>query len=201
MPADADRTRVLVVEDRRDLAALYETWLEDEYDVRSVYSGRAALESVAEHGADVVLLDRQLPGLSGDEVADSLDGNGCDAQVVMVTAHSPSPAVADLPVDDYVVKPLRVTQLHSIVETAALIRTYDDDISELLGLLARKQALEADFLASELAASEAFDRLTAEITEREEAAADAVERLWSQSETDLFARLPVASTGGPTTRL
>jgi DNA-binding response OmpR family regulator len=68
MPAEPGRTRLLVVEDDPDLAALREVRLADEYGVRTAHSGEAALESMADHGADVVLLDRRMPGLSGDEV-------------------------------------------------------------------------------------------------------------------------------------
>jgi CheY-like chemotaxis protein len=106
MPVDTEETRVLVVEDEQSLADLYEVWLADEYDTRVVYSGEAALEGMANHDIDVVLLDRRMPGLSGDEVANRLNEDGCDAQVVMVTAVSPSPEMAALPVDDYVKKPV-----------------------------------------------------------------------------------------------
>jgi DNA-binding response OmpR family regulator len=60
MAADTEPKRVLIVEDDRDLANLYEMWLVDEYDVRIAYSGEAALERMADREADVVLLDRRI---------------------------------------------------------------------------------------------------------------------------------------------
>jgi DNA-binding NtrC family response regulator len=106
MPADTEQTRVFIVEDEQSLADLYEVWLTDEYDTQVAYSGDVALEAIANHGIDVVLLDRRMPGLSGDEVANRLDENGCDAQVIMVTAVSPSPEMVALPIDDYIQKPV-----------------------------------------------------------------------------------------------
>ena len=189
MPADTEQTRVFIVEDEQTVADLYGIWLADEYDVRTAYSGEAALERMADREADVVLLDRRMPGLSGDEVAGRLDENGCDAQVVMITAVSPSPEIAALPVDDYVIKPMEKEQLRSIVETAALVRTYDDDITELLALTARQQALEKEVPADELETSEEFSRLVTRIADVQDSIDDTIEELWSQSDTDLFARV------------
>lgn len=188
MPVDTEETRVLVVEDEQSLADLYEVWLADEYDTRVVYSGEAALEG-ANHDIDVVLLDRRMPGLSGDEVANRLNEDGCDAQVVMVTAVSPSPEMAALPVDDYVKKPVEREQLLSIVETAALVRTYDDDITELLALTARRQALEEAVPTDELETSEEFDRLSSSIDQLQDSMDDMMEKLWLHSDTNVFERI------------
>lgn len=189
MSADGGQTRVLVIEDERGLADLYELWLAEEYDVRTAYSGEAALERLSECEADVVLLDRRMPGLSGDEVANRLDENGCDAQVIMVTAVSPSPEMAALPIDDYIKKPVEREQLLSIVETAALVRTYDDDITELLALTARQQALEEAVPADELETSEEFDRLSSSIDQLQDSMDDTMEKLWLHSDTDVFERI------------
>ncbi len=189
MPAEPERTRLLVVEDDPDLAALREVRLADEYEVRTAHSGKAALESMADHGADVVLLDRRMPGLSGDEVAHRLDANGHDAQVVMITAVSPSPEIADLPIDDYLLKPVDEEQLRAAVETADLVRAYDESVAELLALTARRHVLEAQAPADELEASEAFDRLTARVASLQDSVDDTIEQLRCQSDADVFERI------------
>lgn len=195
MPADTEQTRVLIVEDEQNLADLYRIWLVGEYDVRTAYSGKAALESMADREADVVLLDRRMPGLSGDEVAENLDESGCNAQVVMVTAVSPSPEMAALPIDDYVTKPVRREQLRSIVETAALIGTYNDEVTELFALQARQRVLEEEVPADDLETSEEFHRLTTRIRGIQGSMDDTMEKLWSQSDTDVFARIEGKLTG------
>lgn len=195
MSADGGQTRVLVIEDERGLADLYELWLAEEYDVRAAYSGEAALERLSECEADVVLLDRRMPGLSGDEVAHRLDERGVDAQVVMVTAVPPSTDVAPLPVDDYVVKPVERAQLRATVATAVLVGTYDERVSELLALAARQHALETAVPADELATSEEFRRLRAQITNLQDSLDDTVAQLWSQSNANVFARIETEATG------
>lgn len=189
MTADAEQTRVLVVEDEQKVADLYEIWLADEYDVRTAYSGEEVLERMADREVDVVLLDRQMPSLSGDGVAHRLDENGSDAQVVMVTALSPSPEMATLPIDDYIQKPVTSEQLRSTVETAALASTYDDEITELLALTARRETLEATVSADELETNEKFDRLMTRIANLQESIDDAAAELWQRSDTDVFARM------------
>jgi DNA-binding NtrC family response regulator len=189
MPADTEQTRVFIVEDEQSLADVYDAWLADEYDTRVAYSGEAALEGIANHSIDVVLLDRRMPGLSGGEVANRLDENGCDAQVIMVTAVSPSPEMAALPINDYIQKPVEREQLLSIVETAALVRTYDDDITELLALTARRQVLEEAIPTDELEASEQFDRLLSRINRIQGSIDDTMEKLWVHSDTNVFERI------------
>lgn len=194
MSANGRQPRVIVIEDERELADLYETWLADEYDVRTAYSGEAALEGFTEREADIILLDRRMPGLSGDEVAHRLDERDVDAQVVMVTAVPPSTDVAPLPVDDYVTKPVEREQLRSTVETAALVGTYDDRVSELLALTARQHALETAVPADELATSEEVRRLRGQITNLQDSLDDTVAQLWSQSNTNVFARVETEAT-------
>jgi predicted Rossmann fold nucleotide-binding protein DprA/Smf involved in DNA uptake len=113
----------------------------------------------------------------------------------MITAVSPSPEMAALPVDDYVTKPITRGQLRSIVETAALVRTHNDDITELLALTARRQALREEVSAEELEASEAFDRLVSDIGDAQPSIDNTIEELRSRSETTVFARIENELTG------
>jgi hypothetical protein len=75
------------------------------------------------------------------------------------------------------------------VETAALVRTYDDDITELLALTARQQALEEAVPADELETSEEFDRLSSSIDQLQDSMDDTMEKLWLHSDTDVFERI------------
>jgi two-component system response regulator AdeR len=189
MPADADQPQVLVVDDEPSLADIHEFWLADGYDVRTVYSGEEAVRSVANRGADVVLLDRRMPGLSGDDVTRRLDEGEYDGQVVMVTAVSPSSGIATLPVDDYVVKPVDREQLRDVVETAVLVGTYDDEVTELFGLMRRRQAIEKSVDSAELVDSEEFDLLNERIRRLQHSMDDTLDRLQRRSDTNLFERI------------
>ncbi|MFB6198617.1 MAG: response regulator transcription factor, partial [Halobacteriaceae archaeon] len=79
---------VLVVEDERNLADLFGTWLEGEYDVRVSYTGEDALEEF-DDGVDVVLLDRRMPDISGDEILKEINQSVHECQVAMVTGVDP----------------------------------------------------------------------------------------------------------------
>lgn len=79
-----------------------------------VYDGAAALERTGVHDYDVVVLDRDLPGVSGDEVCGTLVESGGSARILMLTAAS---AVAErvaglgLGADDYLTKPFAFAEL------------------------------------------------------------------------------------------
>ncbi|MFB6156520.1 MAG: response regulator transcription factor [Haloferacaceae archaeon] len=105
--ADSDGTRatVLVVDDERAVADACSLLLRQEYDVRTAYGGKEALEAV-DDDVDVMLLDRRMPDISGDGVLNELRVRGIDRAVIMLTAVEPSLAVADMAFDDYLRKPV-----------------------------------------------------------------------------------------------
>lgn len=99
------RSTVLVVDDEPGLASLYGLWLEDRYDVRTETDGRATLDAL-EDDVDAVLLDRQMPGISGDDVLSQVRERGCDCPVAIVSAAKPDEAFLTQPFDDYLQKPI-----------------------------------------------------------------------------------------------
>ncbi|MEV5611661.1 response regulator transcription factor [Streptomyces sp. NPDC052225] len=107
--------RVLVVEDHEELAETVAAGLRRQgMAVDVVFDGEAALERVTVHKYDVVVLDRDLPGVHGDQVCRALvEGEGHE-RVLMLTA---SGAVADrvaglgMGADDYLPKPFAFTEL------------------------------------------------------------------------------------------
>jgi len=110
--------RVLVVEDEQDIAGLIKHTLERSGDgqVEIVGSGDAALRAVTERPPDLVILDLNLPVLSGTEVCRILRGRPATANVpiIMLTARtSEADRVIglDLGADDYVTKPFSLKEL------------------------------------------------------------------------------------------
>lgn len=68
-----DTPEVLMVDDEKKVADAYALRLEGVADVTVAYGGREALETIDDQRPpDVVLLDRHMPGLSGDEVLERL---------------------------------------------------------------------------------------------------------------------------------
>ena len=107
-------TRVLVVEDEINLREPLVFLLQREgYDVIEAEDGLAALDSFRTHGADIVLLDLMLPGLSGNEVCRAIRAES-SVPVIMVTAKDTEiDKVVGLEIgaDDYVTKPYSTREL------------------------------------------------------------------------------------------
>ncbi len=85
------------------------------YDVRRAYEGHEALE-LLDGEVNIVLLDRRMPGLSGDEVLSELRRRELHSRVVMVTAVKPDFDIIDMGFDDYLVKPVSKDDLFTTVQ-------------------------------------------------------------------------------------
>ena len=110
--------RVLVVEDEQDIAALIKHALERSGDARVdiASSGDTALRAVADQAPDLVILDVNLPVMSGTEVCRLMRTRPESARtpIIMLTARtSEADRVAglDLGADDYVTKPFSLREL------------------------------------------------------------------------------------------
>ncbi|GHJ46614.1 transcriptional regulatory protein CutR [Catellatospora sp. TT07R-123] len=107
--------RVLVVEDEALLADAIAEWLRDDaHAVDVAYDGDAALERIAVNDYDVVLLDRDLPRVHGDDVCRVLVGSRSTARVLMLTAAAEigdRVAGLSLGADDYLSKPFAFPEL------------------------------------------------------------------------------------------
>ncbi|TKR24946.1 winged helix-turn-helix domain-containing protein [Natronomonas salsuginis] len=128
-----ENATILAVDDERELVEIYRTWFDGTYAVRAAYGGREAL-SAFDESIDLVLLDRRMPGTSGDDVLDALREDGHDVPVVMVTAVEPDEGIIELPFDEYVIKPVDRTKLLEAVDRA-LTRAEDDTASDVLDAL------------------------------------------------------------------
>lgn len=78
--------------------------------MKTASSGEKALE-LLDCAVDVVLLDRNMPGLSGDEVLREISRRGYECRVAMVTAVTPQSDIFDVEIEDYLVKPIHRDEL------------------------------------------------------------------------------------------
>jgi DNA-binding response OmpR family regulator len=115
--------RVLVVEDHQRLALAVAAGLRSEgLAVDVAFDGQEALDRVALTRYDVIVLDRDLPGLHGDEVCQAVAASGCASRVLMLTAAS---TIRDrveglgLGADDYLTKPFDFAELVARVRALA----------------------------------------------------------------------------------
>jgi two-component system, OmpR family, response regulator VanR len=107
--------RVLVAEDERRVADAVARGLRREgMAVDVAYDGASALDKARLNGYDVVVLDRDLPVLHGDEVCRTMREEDHDSRVLMLTAASGTEDLVDglsLGADDYLAKPFAFDEL------------------------------------------------------------------------------------------
>jgi len=149
---------VLIVDDEEDIADMCTFQLQDRYDVRTVYGGQEAIETVDED-VDVVLLDRRMPGLSGNEVLGQIRADGYDCQVIMVTAIDPEFDIIEMPFDDYLCKPVDKETLVEAIEQQLTAKQYGETVSELFRDTSKLTVLESEMSQQELEGSEEYQRL------------------------------------------
>jgi DNA-binding response OmpR family regulator len=126
--------RVLVIEDDRELAETVATGLRRaRMAVDVALDGESGLEKALVTSYDVIVLDRDLPGLHGDEVCARLVAAGSRARVIMLTASSTIEDRVDglgLGADDYLPKPFAFAEL--VARVQALFRRAQPAIPPLL---------------------------------------------------------------------
>ncbi|MFC6734023.1 HalX domain-containing protein [Haladaptatus sp. DYSN1] len=154
---------VLIVDDERPITDAFATWLEPFYEVRATYSGPEALEHL-DADVDVVLLDRRMPDMSGEEVLSVIHDRGLDCRVVLVTAVEPDFDILELGFDDYLEKPVSdPSVLHDTVESLLRRSTYDSQLQAFFALASKKAALETKKSRAELEANQEYGSLQREL--------------------------------------
>jgi DNA-binding response OmpR family regulator len=160
----AEDVRALVVDDEQEVADAYALRLRGYCAVETAYGGEAALSTVDDSPVDIVLLDRHMPGMSGDEVLSELVERGYYGRVVMVTAVDPGIEVLDMPFDDYLCKPVDREDVRAVIDQQRQILAYET-LGEYFGAEAKRAVLEAE-LGSETRREHATYVDTAERAER-----------------------------------
>ena len=134
-------SEILIVDDEPDLAHLFHTWLSASWDVAVAHNGNDALELISP-STEVVVLDRRMPGLSGDEVLSRIADRGLLCRVVFVSAAEPDENVVDLTFDEYLVKPVTRSELVDVVDQLYHWRPEDEETWSVQRLITKKQLLE-----------------------------------------------------------
>jgi DNA-binding response OmpR family regulator len=167
--AEGDSATVLVVDDEKEVADGYALRLRGEYDTETAYGGEAALSVLGDTDVDVVLLDRRMPNLSGDDVLAEIRDRGIGCRVVMLTAIDPDFGILDMPFDDYLCKPVDNDDLLAVIDQQLTILAYER-LSEYFAVVSTVRVIETQQPAGTLqnhdeyiAATERADRLRGEL--------------------------------------
>ncbi|WP_368278535.1 response regulator [Halovenus carboxidivorans] len=160
-----EQARVLIVEDENDLADMYAEYL-FEYETAVAYGGEEALDALSSE-YDVILLDRRMPVISGNEVLAAIEERKLDCRVAMVTAVDPDFDIIDLRIDDYIVKPVTRAELRETVDRLLTLDAYNERMRDLTSKKLKRNVLKLEKTRAELSESEEFDRLQSDISELE----------------------------------
>lgn len=104
---------ILIVEDSDDMQGLLTSMLSSDYQIINAYSGTEGLLLFKKYPVSLILLDRLLPGKSGDEVLQIIRQTS-QVPIIMLTALDDATDIADLLVagaNDYVTKPFDINVL------------------------------------------------------------------------------------------
>ncbi len=125
------RENILLVDDRPENLLVLESVLEDcEYNLFKAQSGYEALRMALRHPLDMVLLDVQMSGMDGFEVATLLRGKRetKDVAIIFITANSKDPEHIqrgyDIGAENYLFKPIDPEELKQKIEAALKFRRY-----------------------------------------------------------------------------
>ena len=124
-------TKILVVEDEASFSDALSYLLGREgFDVRVADTGDGAIAEFDRHGADLILLDLMLPGLSGTEVCRQIRQRS-NVPVIMLTAKDSEVDKVvglELGADDYVTKPYSTREL--VARIRAVLRRQGEDFTD-----------------------------------------------------------------------
>jgi len=111
---------VMIVEDDRTVRSVVGDYLRGRgYSVSQFADGTSAYQALRSHTPDLIVLDRMLPGRSGDELLRDIRASS-DVPIVMLTAMDSASARIDgleRGADDYVAKPFALRELELRIAT------------------------------------------------------------------------------------
>ena len=156
-PAKArQRLRIIVADDDRDQVLTLEALLRDEgHEVRALHRGKDVVRTVAEFGADVVVVDIKLPDASGFEIAEQIRKQHGEARPLLIAISgvykkAPDRILAEIVGFDHLLtKPFEFDALLKLVEPLTrpmphetLARRTADDTRELVSRATKLVGLE-----------------------------------------------------------
>lgn len=153
----ADAT-VLVVDDEAEVADVYALRLRNQYETETAYGGGAALDRL-DDDVDVVLLDRRMPDIGGDEVLEEIRDRDISTRVIMITAVDPDFDIIEMPFDDYLCKPVEKTDLVAAIDQQLAARRYDDRLAEYMEVTSKLALLKGEKTAQTLDGNEGVESL------------------------------------------
>lgn len=125
--------KILLLEDDHLLSKILTKHLSLDYDVTSVYDGDTALETVEEEKFDLLILDSNVPGLTGLELIKELRSYSDTTPIIMITAYQDTIHLKKAFIhgcNDYIKKPFELDELD--MRIANITRTFNIEQNQLI---------------------------------------------------------------------
>lgn len=113
--------RILIIEDNRGIAKALKYNLKQFYSVDIVFTGNQGLTVAQTTDYDAILLDLQLPGVSGQEICHQLRDLGFKMPIIIISGLSDITDKIELfsmGADDYMTKPFNIEELRARIDVA-----------------------------------------------------------------------------------
>jgi len=154
---------VLVVDDDENVADMHTHRLMDEFDVLTTTSGQQALDAISTN-TDIVLLDRRMPNMDGDDVLKEIRSAGYNVQVIMVTAIDPTLEISEMDFDDYLTKPVGHDTLIETTKQQIKLKRYKVITNKIFTLENKIEVLEEEQSKIAVNNNEEYNKMQDELT-------------------------------------
>lgn len=151
--SDSNKKNILIVEDDPSERELYQEILKDKYNIKQAKNGEEALKKIAPN-TDLILLDRKMPGITGDEVLEKIRNHENqkirDIPVIMLTALDAGLDIINMKFEDYLNKPTSPQELRKKIKKTLSVSKYHKDLDEYYSLINKKNILQETLTEEEL---------------------------------------------------
>lgn len=113
------KPRIMVVDDEVEIVSMFESYLKPKgYEVKGCLSGEEALALLDQRSTDVILLDRKMPGIQGDNFAKIIKEKYPFVKIIMVTgfADGLNNILQEGILEALFVKPVKIRELYAKIE-------------------------------------------------------------------------------------
>lgn len=155
------KKEILIIEDNIAQAKMYKRWLEPKYTAKTATKFDKVLKEY-KGDEEVILLDRKLDGAEAEDLIDSLEGIE-NQNIVVITGMEPDLDLLNMPINDYLIKPVDRELLRDTVRKVIEADKRPDKTKELLELLSKKKIL--DDKPTEVREKEEYQKLVRKIDE------------------------------------
>lgn len=166
--------------------------------MREASSGKVALEQM-DDSVTVVMLDRRMPGMTGDEVLTQIRQHGYDCRVVMITGVNPNFDIIGMELDEYITKPVAMDELPDVVESLSKRAEYSSTVQEYFATASKVATLEAEKPNDELNTNKEYLALLDHLAEIKQEAKTTMDETLDRELSQLFKDIHYGSASDEST--